>query len=66
MIIMFGYFTAIDSINYSLAIDLFSTNPIIPLLGIVVLYGVNILFGLLPIITLLRKTPSEILAKYDI
>ena len=34
--------------------------------GNLVLYLVNIVFGLLPIYTLLRKTPSEIIAKYDI
>lgn len=31
-----------------------------------VIYGMCVLFGVLPIMTLLRKTPSEILAKYDI
>ncbi len=31
-----------------------------------VLYGISLFFGTLPIISLLRKTPSEILAKYDI
>ncbi len=30
------------------------------------LFGVSILFGILPILSLLRKTPSEILSKYDI
>ncbi len=36
-------------------------------LGIlVILYGVCVLSGLIPILLLLRKTPSEILAKYDI
>ncbi len=34
--------------------------------GIVGLYLVNLIFGLLPIFSLLRKTPSEINAKYDI
>ena len=33
---------------------------------IVFLYGISIFFGVLPIFSLLRKTPSEILAKYDI
>ncbi|MDP2425931.1 MAG: ABC transporter ATP-binding protein/permease [Candidatus Izemoplasmatales bacterium] len=36
------------------------------LAGISFIYLVNILFGLLPIFGLLRKTPSEINAKYDI
>ena len=34
--------------------------------GIVFIYLLNILFGMLPIMNLLRKTPSEINAKYDI
>jgi len=36
------------------------------LLGLAGIYLVNIVFGLLPVYTLLRKTPAEILAKYDI
>ena len=31
-----------------------------------VLYAISLLFGTLPILSLLRKTPSEILARYDI
>ncbi len=34
--------------------------------GIVGIYLLNIVFGMLPIFTLLRKTPAEITAKYDI
>lgn len=34
--------------------------------GILALYVLNILFGLLPILFLLRKTPAEIITKYDI
>ena len=33
---------------------------------LVLLYAICLFFGTLPVITLLRKTPSEILAKYDI
>ncbi len=33
---------------------------------LVLLYAISLFFGVLPILTLLRKTPSEILAKYDI
>lgn len=65
-IMMFCYFTAIESINDFFVLELFSRNPLIPLVGIAVLYFINIVFGLLPIFTLLRKTPSEITAKYDI
>ena len=31
-----------------------------------VLYAASVFFGIIPIMSLLRKTPSEILAKYDI
>ena len=34
--------------------------------GIIGLYLINIIFGMIPIFTLLRKTPSEINAKFDI
>ena len=33
---------------------------------LVILYVISLFFGTLPIISLLKKTPSEILAKYDI
>lgn len=66
IIITFGYITAIESINDYFGLELFSRNLSIPLLGIAVIYLVNIFFGLLPVYTLLKKTPSEIIAKYDI
>ena len=62
----FVYITAIESINDYFSTELFSRSLTFPILGVVILYLVNIVFGLLPIFTLLRKTPSEILAKYDI
>jgi ABC-type antimicrobial peptide transport system permease subunit len=31
-----------------------------------IMLGIMVIFGLLPIYTLLKKTPSEICAKYDI
>lgn len=65
-IVMFVYFTALESMSDYLGEELFSRNIFIPLLGVLVLYSVNIIFGLLPIWTLLKKTPAEILAKYDI
>ena len=36
------------------------------LADLIVLFAISLFFGTLPIISLLRKTPSEILAKYDI
>ena len=35
-------------------------------LGVVALYLIMFIFGMLPIIFLQTKTPSEIIAKYDI
>ena len=32
----------------------------------IILAAVTLLFGVLPAVSLLRKTPSEILSKYDI
>ncbi|MGE4378966.1 MAG: hypothetical protein AB7E16_03535, partial [Candidatus Izemoplasmatales bacterium] len=34
--------------------------------GIVVIYLLNLVFGMLPIFTLLFKTPAQITSKYDI
>lgn len=36
------------------------------ILGLGVIYGINILAGLIPVSDLLRKTPAEILSKYDL
>ena len=36
------------------------------LLCAVVLVGISVLFGILPAVLIMRKTPAEILAKYDI
>ena len=38
----------------------------ISILILFLLYSICILFGILPVINLLRKTPNEILSKYDI
>lgn len=40
--------------------------PWLSLSLLILLYGICVFCGILPIVTLLRKTPSEILAKYDI
>jgi ABC-type antimicrobial peptide transport system permease subunit len=36
------------------------------ILGLIGIYALHLLFGLLPVIMLLRKTPATILTKYDI
>lgn len=35
-------------------------------IDLIILYAISLFFGTLPVLSLLRKTPSEILAKYDI
>ena len=42
------------------------TNPLIVILGIIVLYVIGIFIGLIPTKDLIKKTPSEINSKYDI
>lgn len=41
-------------------------NAFIIILGIVVIYIINVFVGILPSLFLLKKTPSEIISKYDI
>lgn len=44
----------------------FIISPLSILLGIILVYVINVGAGIIPITTLLRKTPSEISSKYDI
>lgn len=44
----------------------FKVNPLTYLSGVFIVYSLNLIAGLLPVITLLRKTPAEILSQYDI
>jgi len=58
----------INRVQHSLegVLDMFYLPIHYFLAGIIFIYFINILFGMLPIMNLLRKTPSEINAKYDI
>lgn len=47
-------------------LGLFRYSPLYALIGFFILYGVSIIAGMLPILTLQRKTPAEIVAKYDL
>ena len=47
-------------------LGLFRYSPLYAIGGFVVLLGVSIIAGMLPIFTLQRKTPAEIVAKYDL
>ena len=50
----------------SLVADLFYYPLWLAGADLIILYVISLFFGTLPILSLLRKTPSEILAKYDI
>ncbi|HPG43078.1 MAG TPA: ABC transporter ATP-binding protein/permease [Acholeplasmataceae bacterium] len=45
---------------------LFIVTPLSVFLGVLILYGINVVGGMLPILLLLRKTPAQILSQYDI
>ncbi|MDE5714620.1 MAG: ABC transporter ATP-binding protein/permease [Anaeroplasmataceae bacterium] len=55
-----------NGVNSMLNVNVFKSNILFTLLGILVLYVLNFFFGLLPIKLLLHKTPAEIISKYDI
>lgn len=55
------------SLGMSGAMEMIFYYPVwLAAIVLIIIYGISLLFGTLPIISLLRKTPSEILAKYDI
>lgn len=58
----------INRVQHSLqgVLDMFYLPIHYFLAGIIFIYFINVLFGMLPIMNLLRKTPSQINAKYDI
>ena len=55
---------AISGIKYMAR--LFMINPWIILACVVFIYAFNIIVGLLPVFNVVRKTPSEILARHDL
>lgn len=65
IIIVIGY-TFINTKLATLTGDVANINVGIYILGALVLYLINFIFGLLPVFTLMRKTPAEINSKYDI
>lgn len=46
--------------------DIFLFNPQMVILGIAAIFAFNLVFGLLPVFTTLRKTPAAILARSDV
>ncbi len=45
--------------------DLMTVTPLSIVIGVVIIYVVNIVAGLIPVFNLLNRTPAEILSKYD-
>ena len=66
VIILVLYGLTADIVNYYLEKRFLITENSYYSIGLIVMYIINIAFGMLPIVSLLRKTPAEICAKYDI
>lgn len=66
LFILLAYNFLADSINDLLKERMFKLNNAYFLLGMLGVYVMNLIVGIIPICLLLRKTPSEICAKYDI
>jgi ABC-type lipoprotein export system ATPase subunit/ABC-type antimicrobial peptide transport system permease subunit len=45
--------------------DVIRVTPFSFALGLIIVFGINIVSGVLPVSNLLRKTPAEIISKYD-
>jgi ABC-type antimicrobial peptide transport system permease subunit len=67
MFLYFGLSNMVNSLTYTvIGINVLMTNWLIIIFGGLFVLLIGTLFGVLPIILLLRKTPSEIMSKYDI
>ncbi len=66
LIILFTYNISAKYINDLLGENMLRVNNLLFIAGLLVIYLLNLLIGILPICMLLRKTPSEICSKYDI
>ncbi|MDE6656189.1 MAG: ABC transporter permease, partial [Anaeroplasmataceae bacterium] len=62
----FIFDTVAANINNTLSMNALKSSYLFGFLGALILYVLNFFFGLLPIVMLMRKTPAEIIAKYDI
>ncbi|MDE7384742.1 MAG: ATP-binding cassette domain-containing protein, partial [Anaeroplasmataceae bacterium] len=62
----FIFDTIAANVNNALSMNALKSNYLFGFLGAIILYALNFIFGLLPIFMLMRKTPAEIIAKYDI
>ncbi len=63
---MFIFQTIAANVNDTLSMNALKSSYLFSFLGVVILYVMNLIFGLFPIVMLMRKTPAEIISKYDI
>lgn len=68
---LLGYLLAVYALNKLQAgllgeFQFFAVSPLSVILGIALLYLLNMLAGLFPVFLLLRRTPAQILSQYDI
>ncbi|MDE5714508.1 MAG: FtsX-like permease family protein, partial [Anaeroplasmataceae bacterium] len=66
LIILFTYNISAKYINKLIGENMLRINNLFFILGLMAIYILNLIIGILPICMLLRKTPSEICSKYDI
>lgn len=55
-----------ESVNFLLKKKLLFNDNFYPVIGLFGLYALNVIIGLLPLLRLLRHTPSEIYSKYGV
>lgn len=66
VIVLVAYNISAGYINQILNETMLRINNLLFILGLLGIYILNLCIGVLPILLLLRKTPSEICSKYDI
>ena len=49
-----------------IGVSIFEVTPLSFIIGLFLIYGLNIFAGVLPVMTLMGKTPIDIIKKYDI
>ena len=65
-IISFIFYILFNRLAYSIiGLNFFRIDLLSFMLGLLILYAVNIIFGLIPIVMYLKKSPAELVSKYD-
>lgn len=65
-IISFIFYILFNRLAYSIiGLNFFRIDLLSFMLGLLILYVINIIFGLIPIVMYLKKSPAELVSKYD-